>query len=63
MLRQNEVTKVKEMFIRLGITLNVLDASDLFLTKLSGVTDPETKRKIIGNTFIECFEKEAKKFF
>ena len=62
LLRQNEVTKVKEMFVRLGIKLNVLDASDLFLTKLSGVTDPETKRKIIGNTFIECFEAESKKF-
>ena len=37
------------------------DAADLFLDKLSGVTDPETKRKIIGNEFIYLFEREAKK--
>src|SRR4029434_4515760 len=37
-----------------------VDASDLFLTRLAGVTDPEQKRKIIGRTFIEVFEKEAK---
>ena len=39
-----------------------VDASELFLSKLKGVTEPEKKRKIIGNTFIEIFENEAKKF-
>merc|ERR1711939_1027106 len=44
----------------LGINLTVVDASDLFLGKLKGVSDPETKRKIIGNTFIEIFQDKAK---
>ncbi|CAO3671435.1 unnamed protein product [Rhizopus stolonifer] len=43
----------------LGINLKIADASDLFLDRLAGVTDPEQKRKIIGNTFIEVFEAEA----
>ncbi|KAI9352514.1 hypothetical protein DFJ73DRAFT_829982 [Zopfochytrium polystomum] len=46
---------------RLQINLTVADAGDLFLGKLKGVTDPERKRKIIGNTFIEVFEAEARK--
>ena len=37
--------------------LHLVDASDLFLGKLAGVTDPEQKRKIIGNTFIEVFDQ------
>ncbi|MDN5247537.1 MAG: glutamine-hydrolyzing GMP synthase [Wolbachia endosymbiont of Tyrophagus putrescentiae] len=41
--------------------INCIDRSDLFLGRLKGVTDPEQKRKIIGNTFIEVFEEEAKK--
>lgn len=41
----------------MGINLHLVDASELFLTKLAGVTDPETKRKIIGNTFIEVFDE------
>ena len=39
-----------------------VDASERFLNKLVGITDPETKRKVIGNTFIEVFEEEAKKY-
>ena len=42
---------------RMGINLHLVDASDLFLDKLKGVSDPETKRKIIGNTFIEVFDQ------
>lgn len=45
----------------LGINLTVVDAGALFIGKLKGVTDPEKKRKIIGNTFIEVFEEEAAK--
>lgn len=45
----------------LGINLTVVDASDEFLEKLAGVEDPEKKRKIIGNTFIHVFQREAKK--
>lgn len=45
----------------MGINLKRIDASDLFLDKLKRISDPETKRKIIGNTFIEVFEEEARK--
>ena len=43
------------------INLDVVDATDRFLEKLKGVSDPEKKRKIIGKTFIEVFEEEAKR--
>lgn len=61
-LRQNEAQQVMDRLKnRLGINLNLIDASGLFLSRLQGVADPEKKRKIIGNTFIEVFEEEAKK--
>jgi GMP synthase (glutamine-hydrolysing) len=61
-LRLNEAAQVHKMLSEdLGVNLSVVDASDLFLSKLKGVTDPEKKRKIIGNTFIEIFEEEAAK--
>ncbi|BGO96963.1 GMP synthase (glutamine-hydrolyzing) [Rhodotorula toruloides] len=59
-LRLNEAQQVHKMLCEdLGVNLTVVDASDLFLGKLKGVTDPEQKRKIIGNTFIEVFEEKA----
>ncbi|CAN6607354.1 hypothetical protein TRVA0_003S02872 [Trichomonascus vanleenenianus] len=59
-MRLNETQQVKETLdAGLGINLTVIDASEEFLGKLKGVTDPEKKRKIIGNTFIEVFEREA----
>jgi GMP synthase (glutamine-hydrolysing) len=62
-LRLNEAKQVKETLDKgLGINLTVIDASDLFLDRLKGITDnPEQKRKVIGNTFIELFQEEAKK--
>ncbi|KAK1926154.1 hypothetical protein DB88DRAFT_480866 [Papiliotrema laurentii] len=61
-LRKDEGKKVHEMLTtQLGVNLTVVDASDLFLSRLAGVEDPERKRKIIGNTFIEVFEAEAAK--
>ncbi|KAI0316907.1 GMP synthase [Amylostereum chailletii] len=61
-LRLNEARQVDEMLNRdLGVNLTVVDASDLFLSRLAGVEDPEQKRKIIGNTFINVFESEAAK--
>lgn len=61
-LRENEAAEVKAMLSQdLGVNLTVVDASDLFLSRLAGVEDPEKKRKIIGNTFIEVFEAEAGK--
>ncbi len=61
LLRKNEAKQVEEMFRGLGIDLISVDASKLFLERLKGVTDPERKRKIIGETFIEVFDKEAQK--
>merc|ERR1712093_594712 len=59
-LRLNEAEQVHKMLCEdLGVNLTVVDASELFLGKLKGVEDPETKRKIIGNTFIEVFEQKA----
>jgi len=62
LLRTGERDKVEQTFRdNFKINLDVIDASDQFLNKLEGVTDPEQKRKSIGNTFIEVFEKEAKR--
>ncbi len=62
LLRTNEAKMVEEMFkLKLGVELISIDASQIFLKRLKGVKDPEKKRKIIGKTFIEVFEKEAKK--
>ncbi len=62
-MRKNESRKVVETFRdEFHIPLRFVDASELFLQRLAGVTDPETKRKIIGATFIEVFEKEARDF-
>lgn len=62
LLRAGEREAVEAMFREnLGVPLITVDASEIFLGKLKGVTDPEKKRKIIGETFIEVFEMEAKK--
>lgn len=60
-LRLDEAKIVKEtLTMHLEINLTVVDASKLFLGRLKGVSDPEKKRKIIGNTFIEVFQDKAK---
>jgi GMP synthase (glutamine-hydrolysing) len=62
LLRKGEREEVEQVFkINLKVPLVTVDAVDNFLGKLAGVSDPEKKRKIIGHTFIEEFEKEAKK--
>ncbi|KIM89011.1 hypothetical protein PILCRDRAFT_208099 [Piloderma croceum F 1598] len=61
-LRLNEAQQVNDMLNKdLGVNLTVVDASSLFLSRLENVEDPEQKRKIIGNTFINIFEEEAAK--
>jgi GMP synthase (glutamine-hydrolysing) len=61
-LRKNEFEKVQQnLRDKLGLRLNAVDVSQRFLAKLAGVTDPEKKRKIIGNEFIAVFEEEAEK--
>ncbi len=61
LLRKKEAEEVSIFLKNQGVNLKVIDASRLFLKKLKGVSDPEKKRKIIGKTFIEVFEKECKK--
>jgi len=63
LMRKNESQEVVQAFRdTFKMELDFVDASEIFLGKLKGVTDPERKRKIIGETFIEVFEPEAKKF-
>ena len=62
LLRKNEGDEVEQVFRnQFDINLIRVNAKDRFLSKLSGVTDPERKRKIIGEEFIRVFEEEAKK--
>lgn len=62
LLRLGEREAVEKMFQQnLKVPLITVNASDIFLSRLHNITDPEKKRKIIGETFIEVFEKEAKK--
>jgi GMP synthase (glutamine-hydrolysing) len=59
LLRKNEFSQVLDMYGKLGLHVKGVDARDFFYARLKGVTDPETKRKIIGRGFIEVFEQEA----
>lgn len=62
LLRKGEREQVEQVFkLNLKAPLVTVDAADNFLGKLEGISDPEKKRQIIGHTFIEEFEKEAKK--
>src|ERR1035437_8720312 len=61
LLRMDEGTKVMEMFKKMGIKVTLIRAAEEFLRRLKKVTDPEKKRKIIGNYFIEVFEKHTRK--
>lgn len=62
LLRKDEGDQVMKTFAdHMGVKVIRVDAEDLFLGKLAGVTDPEIKRKIIGNTFIDIFDEEALK--
>ncbi|WP_127126628.1 glutamine-hydrolyzing GMP synthase [Georgenia sp. SYP-B2076] len=61
LLREGEAEAVEEEFVAAtGVKLKVVDASERFLAALAGVTDPETKRKIIGREFIRVFEQAAR---
>jgi len=61
LLRKNEAEDVQNMFRMLDIPLITIDAKAEFMAALEGVSDPETKRKAIGEKFIEVFDAEAKK--
>ncbi len=62
LLRKNEGDQVMDMFAKnMGVKVIRVDAEEQFLSRLKGVNDPEQKRKIIGNTFIDVFDTEATK--
>jgi len=62
LLRKGEREEVRAVFQdRFHVPLEIIDAEERFLAKLEGVTDPETKRKIIGHEFIEVFDEAAKR--
>ena len=61
LLRKNEFDEVLEQYAGMGLYVKGVDATDLFLDALEDVSDPETKRKIIGKTFIDVFDAEAQK--
>ncbi len=61
LLRKNEYTDVLASYQDMGLNVIGADASEAFLKELAGVSDPETKRKIIGRLFVETFDQYAKK--
>jgi GMP synthase (glutamine-hydrolysing) len=62
LMRANESVQIEETFVRnFGVPLIHVDASERFLSALNDITDPERKRKIIGENFIRVFEEEARK--
>lgn len=62
MMRKNESEEIKQEFGGKSLDLVCVDARDRFLEKLKGVTDPERKRKIIGEEFVRVFEEESAKY-
>ena len=60
-LRKDEFQNVLDTYAKIGLNVKGIDAKEHFYTKLAGKTDPETKRKIIGSSFIDIFQEEAKK--
>ena len=61
-MRKNETESVREVFTKqFPVNLVIVDARERFMNKLAGVSDPETKRKTIGEEFIRAFERESKK--
>lgn len=61
LLRKNEFETVLDSYKNMGLNVTGVDASDIFLDALKGVSDPEQKRKIIGRVFIEIFDRESHK--
>ena len=61
LLRKYEFESVLQQYQGMGLNVKGVDAADRFLSELHGVSDPETKRKIIGRMFIEVFDEEASK--
>jgi GMP synthase (glutamine-hydrolysing) len=60
LMRRNETRQVSELYQTHGYNVKTIDASEYFLSQLEGISDPEQKRKIIGKSFIDVFEREAR---
>ena len=60
LLRKNEFNDVLDQYKGMGLNVKGVDASKYFIDKLSGVSDPEQKRKIIGKAFVDVFDQESK---
>ena len=61
LLRKDEFAEVLTQYENMGLNVVGVDASNEFITGLRGITDPEQKRKVIGSTFIDVFERQSKK--
>ncbi|MCL2786730.1 MAG: glutamine-hydrolyzing GMP synthase [Methanomassiliicoccaceae archaeon] len=62
LMRKGEPEQVRDMLREMNVNFKILNEEDYFLDGLEGITDPEKKRKVIGERFIRCFEKEARAF-
>ncbi len=62
LVREDEIHRVEKLFKSYSLNYRIIDASERFFKALIGVSDPETKRKIIGKTFIDVFEEVAKEY-
>lgn len=62
LMRYKEGDEIEKVFSKMDLQFIRVNAEERFLSKLKGVTDPETKRKIVGKEFVEVFKDEAKKF-
>ncbi len=62
LMRKGETDEVRDMLREMGLNFRIVDASNEYFGALKGVTEPEQKRKIIGEKFIRVFEREAKEF-
>ena len=62
LMRKGETDEVRDMLQEMGLNFRIVDASKEYFDSLKGVTEPEQKRKIIGEKFIRVFEREAKEF-
>jgi len=62
LMRKGETDEVRDMLSEMGLNFRIVDASQEYFDSLKGITEPEQKRKIIGEKFIRVFEREAKEF-
>jgi GMP synthase (glutamine-hydrolysing) len=62
LMRKNEPMQVRDLFSGMGMNIRIVDKRQDFISSLKGITDPEMKRKIVGERFIRAFEEQAVEF-